>query len=210
MNMRCPHCSTPLNIPDHKIPRDKDSAFKCPKCREKVQVRVSQLNLSENSCLDQNTDKESLDSIDFSAQGRRQALVCMAETLGREKILAACSRQGFETETPASLALALKKMAYHVYPLVIVDEQFDQGGGVKHLAVYMNELDMSTRRRICLIWVSERLATGDLGAAFLASLNYVVGLDGLDHLDEILASALGDHANLYRVYTDSMRAAGKA
>ena len=38
MNVTCHNCKTKLNIPDHKISSDKDSIFKCPKCKEKIQV----------------------------------------------------------------------------------------------------------------------------------------------------------------------------
>mgnify|MGYP002640887539 CR=1 FL=1 len=143
-------------------------------------------------------------------QGREQALVCMDDSQRRAALLAAVEALGFYVDATGSTSAALKKMAYHVYPLVLLDEAFDQNKGFKAMSTHMNELDMSLRRRICLVLFSERLPTGDPMSALHSSVNYIVGSDSLDHVSEILSGALTEHQNFYRVYKDSMRAAGKA
>jgi len=211
MNITCPHCKTRLNIPDHKIPRDKDSSFKCPKCQEKVQVLVSQLNLSVlGSQKNEDSKKKSMGTGGFPIQGREQALVCMDDSPERATLVAAVQELGFYVEATGSTSSALKKMAYHVYPLVLLNESFDQKKGFLAMSTHMNELDMSLRRRICLVLFSDRLPTGDPMSALHSSVNYIVGSDNLDHVAEILSTALTEHQNFYRVYNDSMRAAGKA
>jgi len=211
MNITCPHCKTRLNIPDHKIPRDKDSSFKCPKCQEKVQVLVSQLNLSvPGSQKNEDLKKESMKTGGFPVQGREHALVCMDDSPGRATLVAAVQELGFYVEATGSTSSAFKKMAYHVYPLVLLNESFDQNKGFLAMSTHMNELDMSLRRRICLVLFSDRLPTGDPMSALHSSVNFIVGSDSLDHVEEILSTALTEHQNFYRVYNDSMRAAGKA
>ncbi len=216
MNITCPHCKTRLNIPDHKIPRDKDSSFKCPKCHDKVQVLVSQLNFSvpgsQKNEYSKNEDakKESMGTGGLPVQGREQALVCMDDSPERAKLVAAVQALGFYVEATGSTSSALKKMAYYVYPLVLLNESFDQNKGFKAMSTHMNELDMSLRRRICLVLFSDRLPTGDPMSALHSSVNYIVEADSLDHVEEILSSTLTEHQNFYTVYNDSMRAAGKA
>jgi len=211
MNITCPHCKTRLNIPDHKIPRDKDSSFKCPKCQEKVQVLVSQLNLSVPGFpKNEAVRKESMGTGGGGVQGREKVLVCMDDSPGRTKIVAAVEGLGFYVEATGSTSAALKKMAYHIYPLVLLNEAFDQNKGFKAMSTHMNELDMSLRRRICLVLLSDRLPTGDPMSALHSSVNFIVGSDSLDHVEDILSTALTEHQNFYRVYNDSMRAAGKA
>ena len=215
MNITCPHCKTRLNLPDHKIPRDKDSSFKCPKCQEKVQVLVSQLNLSvpgsskNEAVKNEAVKKESMGS-GGGVQGREKTLVCMDDSPARTKLVAAVEALGFYVEATGSTSAALKKMAYHIYPLVLLNEAFDQNKGFKAMFTHMNELDMSLRRRICLVLLSERLPTGDPMSALHSSVNFIVGSDSLDHVEDILSTALTEHQNFYRVYNDSMRAAGKA
>ena len=210
MNITCPHCKTKLNIPDNKIPKDKDSSFKCPKCREKVQVLASQLDLSgKESKKNEDVKRESMGSGVLSAQGREQALICMDDSPGKAQVAAVVQGLGFHVETPVSISEAFIKMAYHIYPLVLVDESFDRNKGFKAMSNHMNELDMSLRRRICLIFFSDRLPTGDPMSALHSSVNYIVGSD-MDHLEDILSTALTEHKNFYTVYNDSMKAAGKA
>ena len=221
MNIICPHCKTKLNIPDHRIPRDKDSSFKCPKCSEKVPVLLSQLNLSDNmpekNRRAENVPsekgkpgKEAINLEIFSPQDSGQALVCMEDTIRKTKILAAVERAGFIVDTPANIIDAFVKMEYHVYPLVLVDESFDQKLGFKNMSQRMNELDMSLRRRSCFIWVSEKFSTGDNMAALHSSVNYIIGSGGLDKLDAILARILLAHKNFYTVFNESMKSVGKA
>lgn len=208
MNIKCPHCNTPLSVPDHKIPRDREISFKCPKCRDKV--LIPPLNFPEKNDLESSEKVNTMDSGAFSAQGRPRALVCMEDALGKAKIQAACDRTGFEVESVDSISLALKKMAYHIYPLVVADEAFGRNLGFNALARHMNDLDMSLRRRICFVMVKEDLVTGDHAAAFHASVNDIIGSESLDHPEDILARALTDHENFYRVFNESMKAAGKA
>ncbi len=211
MNIICPHCKTKLNIPDHRIPRDKDSSFKCPKCQEKVKVAASQLKLSAQEFPKNREEKiESLGAGVLAVHGQEHALVCMDDSPGKEKLVAAVQRIGFQVETPDSISEAFKKMAYQLYPLVLVDESYCQNKGFKAMFTHMNELDMSLRRRICLVLYSDRLPTGDPMSALHSSVNYIVGSDSLGHLEEILSTAVTEHKNFYRVYNDSMRAAGKA
>ena len=113
MHITCPHCKTRLNIPDHKIPRDKDSSFKCPKCQDKVQVLVSQLNLSVlETPKKEDVKKESMGTGSSSVQGREQALVCMDDSPARDKLVAAVEGLWFHVEATGSTSAALKKMSY--------------------------------------------------------------------------------------------------
>jgi len=38
MNVTCHHCKTKLNIPDHKVPKGKESTLTCPKCKERIHI----------------------------------------------------------------------------------------------------------------------------------------------------------------------------
>jgi predicted Zn finger-like uncharacterized protein len=211
LNITCPHCKAKLNIPDHKIPRDKDSSFKCPKCRDKIQVLASPLKASATARSKKDPVKKEFTGSDApSARGRERALVCMDDSPAKERLLAALREIEFHVETPVSISEAFKNMAYHIYPLVLVDESFDRPLGFEAMSTHMNELDMSLRRRTCLVLFSDKLPTGDPMSALHSSVNYIVGSDSLGHLEDVLSTALTEHQNFYTVYNESMRAAGKA
>jgi hypothetical protein len=69
---------------------------------------------------------------------------------------------------------------------------------------------MSVRRTICLVLMGRSLKTGDPMTALHASVNCVVGPDALPQMSAVLSTAVREHTDLYRVYMDSMKAAGKA
>lgn len=212
----CPHCNTKLNIPDHKIPKDKDSSFKCPKCQDKIQVLSSQSNAPvagsqrKETIKKEAVKKEVMRSGGASSQGQESALIIMADSSERSKLVSAVQGLGFYVETTASNFEAFKKMAYQLYPLVLVEDSPEQSQGVAAMFTHMNELDTSLRRRIFLILLSDHLPTGDPMSALHASVNYVLGSDSLDHAEQLLSGALTEHRNFYTVYNESMRAAGKA
>ena len=207
----CPHCNTRLNIPDHKIPKDKDSSFKCPKCQDKIQVFSSQSNASTaGSQRKEDVKKEVRGPGGASSQGQESALIIMADSTNRSELVSAVQGLGFYVETTASISEAFKKMAYQLYPLVLVEDSPEQSRGVAAMFTHMNELDTSLRRRIFLILLSDQLPTGDPMSALHASVNYVLGSDSLDHAEQLLSGALTEHRNFYTVYNESMRASGKA
>jgi hypothetical protein len=74
----------------------------------------------------------------------------------------------------------------------------------------MNALDMSIRRMSCLVLLGQQVKTGDPMAALHASANYTAGPDSTAHLPAVLAAALHEHKEFYRVYMDAMKSAGKA
>jgi predicted Zn finger-like uncharacterized protein len=209
MNITCPHCNARLNVPDHKIPKDKDSSFKCPKCQDKIQVFVSQLKASETGSLKKEGITKAITGSGGADQGRERALVVMADSAGRSKLVAAVQGLGFYVETTVSSEDALKKMAYQFYPLVLVEDCLEQNKGFAAMSSHMNELDMSLRRRICLILLGDQMPTGDPMVALHTSVNYIIGSD-MDHLVPLLSTVLTEHRNFYAVYNESMRAAGKA
>ncbi len=210
MNITCPHCKTKLNLPDDKIPKRKDSSFKCPKCKESVHVKALRPKAASGSV------KSQLKQSGQSKQLRRsgQALICMPPSPAREWMMTVVQNTGFELEAPETTVQAFDRLEYRIFPLVIVDDGFDKDS---KMARYMNEMDMSLRRRICLIRVSSEVSTGDSMTALHSSVNCVINRKKLEQdsedaalVSDILALALEDHGNFYTIFNDSMKATGKA
>lgn len=205
MNITCPHCQAKLNLPDDKIPRDRDTSFKCPKCRESVHIKAGQPAEAAPS-------PAGAPPAGAAASHQADVLVCMADTGAKARIAGAVARSGWTAETAASPEQALQRLEYEIYPLLIMDDRFDDQGA---MAAHLNELDMSLRRRICLVLISRDAKTGDAMTALHTSSNFVINAGDAAGGDDafigsLLASARTDHDNFYRVYNDSMRAVGKA
>ncbi len=208
MNITCPHCQTKLSIPDHKFPKDRDSSFGCPKCSGKIKVSGGQVVPGSNGTAGQALNKPS--GAPVSSGAGQKALVCMGDDKARQAVLEALKQTGFSPDVMENAALALQAFDFHIYPMVLIDEAFDQGSGLNALTVYMNGLDMSLRRRICAVLLSGKASTADHMAAMHQSVNFIIGQDGLDRLPELISTARADHEKFYIVFNESMKAVGKA
>lgn len=204
MNIRCRHCKSQFNIPDHKLPKDKDAVFTCPKCKEKIQISSAK-NPEKESAADAAVPAS---ATGLSFQNRERALILVAEDPFRKAARDAVRKLGYGVDTAFDQAEAAKKIAYHVYPLILLGQGFDRSS--KSILQHMNTLDMSIRRMNCLVVMGHQFKTGDPMAALHASANYVVGPDNLEHLASFLAAAVKQHKDFYRVYRDSLKIVGKA
>jgi hypothetical protein len=136
----------------------------------------------------------------------------MAPCLARNRIMAGLKHAGLKAQVPETPAQALKNLEYYVYPLVIIDDAFDSD---KAMAAYMNNMDMFLRRKICLVRLGPGFETGNAMTALELSANYVIKSQDLEQEDaslvnNVLAVVLSEHEQMYAVFNDSMKAAGKA
>ena len=211
MKIACPTCGSHATLPDDKIPKDKAFSFKCPKCGALVPVKASTGNPG-GAGFGQNTAGMGREMSRGQAGGPKQALVCLAPCLGRNRIMAGLENAGFKAHVPETPAQALKNLEYYVYPLVVVDDAFDAD---KAMVANMNNMDMFLRRKICFVRVGSGFETGDAMTALDLSANYVIKSQDLEQEDAslvntVLAVALSEHEQMYAVFNDSMKAAGKA
>jgi predicted Zn finger-like uncharacterized protein len=202
MNIQCKNCHSQFNIPDHKIPKDRDAVFNCPKCKEKIIIPAQKSKTGIPAGSGSGIRPET------AVQNQPRALILALEGPFLQPAVTAVQQLGYTVETASNPADAIKKMAYHVYPLVLLEDRFDPEGDI--VSVHMNTLDMSVRRSICLVLMSSSFPTGDPMTALHASVNGVIGPDHLSQMPGVLSQTIQAHADFYRVYMDSMKAAGKA
>lgn len=209
MNIRCRHCKAKLNIPDHKRPKDREASFKCPKCGERVRVPPAG-SIPDSPPPGPADPPAAGDAADrFALQGKSRALI-LADPQLKKACLSAVDTLGYLGEAVDGMDAAMEKMAYQIYPLVILSAEFHNGQGRDRILSQMNDQDMSLRRKTCLILIDKGMKTGDHMAAMHASVNSIIGADGVPHLPALLSEAITDHQNFYRVFNDSLKAVGKA
>ena len=196
MNVICDNCKTKLTIPDNKVPQNRDSTFKCPKCKEKI--RISAMKSEEQD-------------FDFSIENKLNALalVCIGDNDLQKKVHSVVKNIGFNATVVDTSKEALKKLEYHIYPLILLDEAFDQNRGVTRILDKLNAIDMSLRRKICLVLMSRQFNTNDNMSALHTSVNCIINVDDEVHLTNLLPKVLKDHENLYTIYNASMSLTGQ-
>ncbi len=189
MNIRCNNCQSQFNIPDHKLPKDKDAVLSCPKCQEKIHIPADR-----GGIMNKTPDNPGSGGwLKAPLQDQPRALVLALEGAFQKSAVTAAGQLGYAVETAAEPAEAVKRMAYHVYPLVVMEDRFDPDGTV--VIDHMNTQDMSVRRSICLVLMGQSLKTRDPMTALHASVNCVVGLDNLSQMTAILSAAVRDHTD---------------
>lgn len=203
MNAICQKCNAEFNIPDQKIPRDKDASVKCPKCSEKIVVPA------ERKGTIQTVEKKNK-PIGFSFQNRQNALICTDDRRLLKKLYSTIKQNGFQVAIAKDSKSALNRLEYHIYPLVVIDEAVEINQGFENIIEKMNTIDMALRRRICIMIISNSIDTNDNMAALHASVNSIIHKDDIPHFDSFLMSCLAEHRSLYTVYNESLKLAGKA
>jgi hypothetical protein len=105
---------------------------------------------------------------------------------------------------------ALKKMRFHSFDLIVVNELFDTESVDDHpILTFLNELVMSVRRNIFVALITNRFRTMDNMAAFNKSVNVVVHTKNLDEIGKILRRAIDENQAFYTVFQESVIATGR-
>jgi CheY-like chemotaxis protein/DNA-directed RNA polymerase subunit RPC12/RpoP len=213
MNIICEQCKSQFNVAEEKIPAGRSASFPCPKCRARITVKTEpaapggQVSLSE---VDTSGYNPSDRPFDFVEEEGKTALVCEQHPLLKKPIIESLELMEYQITVAENARDALKRMRYHVYDIVVVDEDFDtdtpEANGV---LIYLERLGMSVRRNIFVALVSSRHRTMDNMMAFLKSVNLIVNSKNIEDFPKILSRGLTDHLTFYRVFREKLKETGR-
>ena len=220
MEITCDKCQSKFKIPDGKIPAGKTATLKCPKCKGKI--LVDQGREPENKpypaqpqpAMHEEVHAEDYNAadkpFDFVEEEGKTALVCESDPGLKEKITAALRGMEYHITEAESGRDALKKMRYHVYDLVVVNEEFDTSDPDSNgVMIYLERLSINIRRNIFVVMLSKRFRTLDSMMSFNKSVNMIVNVGNINEIDKILLRGMADHHMFYRVFTDGLRKVGR-
>lgn len=149
-------------------------------------------------------------AFDLPAGGKGTSLICLNEGPARNRLLETLTGMGYQVSLPASSEEVLRGMRFHVYDLVIVDENFATADQTQNqILAYLESLPMSTRRRMFVAMVSSRFQTNDSLAAFNHSVNIVINPQNIDETDRILRTAIQENNSFYHVFKETMAKLGR-
>lgn len=227
MQVTCEQCEAKFKIPDEKIPVGKKVSVRCPKCQGKITVSGSSADstpftesASPAASAPPGTrnefefSEEQYDAtekpFDFIEEEGKTALVCEQDNAILEQMTSVLEVMEYYITVPTSARDALKKMRYHTYDLVILNETFDtpdpDSNGV---LIYLERLNMAIRRNIYVTMLSSRFRTMDHMAALNRSVNLIINLQNITDFGKIVNRGLADHALFYRVYRDVLKKMGR-
>jgi len=148
---------------------------------------------------------------DFVGTNMETALVCEADPEVKEKITKTLKSIGYHVTEPSSGREALKSMRFHVYDLIIVNENFDVGDEQSSNEVlnYLKSLATATRRNVFVALLTDNYRTMDNMMAFNKSVNLVINKKNIDDFATIIQRGLGDNRAFYSVFRETVKKLGR-
>jgi CheY-like chemotaxis protein len=147
---------------------------------------------------------------DFVEADAETTLICESDPALRENIGIAMKSLGYHITEAASAKDALKNMRFHVYNVVILNENFDTGEQTGSAVLnYLANLNMSIRRQIFVTLISGQFRTSDNMAAFNKSVNLIINTSNIDDIGTVIKRGVVENDAFYHVFKETLRKKGK-
>jgi predicted Zn finger-like uncharacterized protein len=225
MEVTCDQCQGKFKISDEKIPAEQIVFIPCPRCKKKLTLdtRTNKLpTLTDPVKAGPSADKNLIETVssgvydasekpfDFLGPGVKTALVCESDPGVLSKLRIALKQMGYHTVEPESATDALKKMRFHSFDLIVMNELFDcPSPDDNPILTSLNDLAMSVRRNMFVALITTRFRTMDNMAALNKSVNVVIHSRNLDEIAKILRRAIDEHQAFYSVFQATLVKTGR-
>jgi CheY-like chemotaxis protein len=205
MDIICEKCQSKFSIPDEKIPDGKVISKPCPKCKNILFIG-SALKQEASSDKEFYTDTDDEKPFDFIEEEGSSALVCEQDPDIRKKIIDTLDIMEYHITVAENGRDALKKMRYHVYDLIVINETFTSDSLDSNMVMlYLERLPMSIRRNTFVIMLSTRFRTLDRMLAFRYSVHIIINLKNIDDFGKIVSRSLTDNELFFQVFNESLK-----
>jgi len=211
MEVVCESCQARFNVPDDKIPAGKSIRAACPKCKSKITILAKDAATPPASTGDK-AGEEGYDAaekpFDFIEEDALTALICEPDPAIRDKVASVLELMEYNLTTVSSTREALKKMRYHNYNVVVVNESFDTSNPETNgVLLFLERLPMTTRRELFVCLVSSRYRTMDHMFALNKSVNMIINMKNMGDFGKILSTAITENDIFYRAYKETAKLA---
>ena len=210
MNIICHNCQSKFKIADNKIPSGRTATIPCPKCKSKITLGSGKNAARGRGGVAHGEAYDAFDKpFDFIEEEGLTALVCEQNPLVRKTIADALQLLEYQITTAESARDALKRMRYHVYDLIVVNESFDtKNPEANGVVIYLERLTMATRRNMFIALISDRYRTMDNMMALNKSVNLIINVKNIEDIGKILSRGITDNEYFYRVFKETLKELG--
>ncbi|MBW1822306.1 MAG: zinc-ribbon domain-containing protein [Deltaproteobacteria bacterium] len=207
MDIICEKCQSKFAIPDEKIPDGKVISTPCPKCKNVLYIdSAKKQGVSAGEEFYTDTSDNAEKPFDFIEEEGSTALVCEQNPDIRKKVIDALDIMEYHITVAESGRDALKKMRYHVYDLIVINETFNSDSPDSNMVMlYLERLPMSIRRNTFVIMISTRFHTMDRMLAFRYSVHIILNSKNIDDFAKIVSRGLTDNELFYQVFKESLK-----
>ena len=211
MEVVCESCQARFNVPDDKIPAGKSIRVACPKCKNKLTipaVEAATLPAStENKAGEEGYDAAEK-PFDFIEEDALTALICEPDPAIRDKVASVLELMEYHLTIASSTRETLKKMRYHNYDVVVVNESFDTSNPETNgVLLFLERLPMTTRRELFVCLITSRYRTMDHMFALNKSVNMIINVKNIGDFGKIISTAITENDIFYRAYKETAKRA---
>ncbi len=207
MEIVCDNCQKKMNIPDNKIPKNRVAYLTCPGCKNRLTLGPDpqQQRKKSSEAILQDLLSETYDAtekpFDFLEEEAKTSLVCVTDQEITPKINSVLKELEYHNMVAADARDGLKKMRYHNFDLVVLDELFDcKNYYFNGVLIYLQQLPMVLRRNLFLVLLTDRFRTMDNMQAFHKSVNLIINKADMGEFKKILLRGVADNEVFYRVF----------
>lgn len=171
--------------------------------------------MEEKTSLANEVDSAGYDAaekpFDFISANSETALVCESDPAIKEKITKILVNMGYHVTEPASGREALKSMRFHIYDLVIINENFDVADAQSSNEVlnYLQNLAAAVRRNTFVALLSDNYRTMDNMMAFNKSVNLMINKKNIGDFSIIISQGLADNKAFYGIFKETLKKLGR-
>jgi len=218
MKITCDQCQAKFQIPREKLPKTKTAKLLCPKCRNKITINLEDSNDlkepenqnisgSQNKVPDfeepYNIDESVQSPFSFIEETGKTALICETDNDIREKLISVLKLMDFHTDIAMNTRDALKKLRYHNFEILIINEMFNtKDPNSNGVMIYQQNLNMDIRRQMFIVMISYRYHTLDHLNAFNKSVNLIINPDKTENMENTLSKAITENEMFYRIFNE--------
>lgn len=211
MEVVCESCQARFNVPDDKIPAGKSIRAACPKCKNKITIAAKDgaaMAPPDKGSAGEEAYDATEKPFDFIEEDALTALICEPDPAIRDKVASVLELMEYHLTIVSSTRDALKKMRYHNYNVVIVNESFDTSNPETNgVLLFLERLPMTTRRELFVCLITSRYRTMDHMLALNKSVNMILNVKNINDFGKILSTAITENDIFYRAYKETAKLA---
>ncbi len=214
MDISCEKCGCAFKVADEKLTPGKSAVVKCPKCKNKISINAPGAEEPAGAFgFDERPDDSQYNAsekpFDFIEEEGETALICESDEGVKNKIKQVLDFMEYHISEANDTRDALKKMRYHDYNLIVLNESFSsRSPDANGVLIYLERLKMRTRRNIYLTLLTKRFKTMDAMTAFEKSVELIINMNDINHFEKIIKRGLSDNEQFYRIYKEEQKSVG--
>jgi hypothetical protein len=168
---------------------------------------------------EENTSAQSTASggIDYSGRpfgylspDKDTAMICVQDKPVCDILNKSLTDLDYDVVTPTTFKEALRYMRFHIFDIIIVDENFDTDvWEVNYVLNYIEDSIMPVRRQTFVVLLSEIYPTMDNMRAFNKSVNLILNKKEASEAGIILKKEIADNKDFYFLFKETIRKFGK-